>query len=122
MAEINNNIPNFGFKNIEKIEKQEPSDNVVAQNNQETVEQPTLAPPTDAYGRFQVKRANGGNIAQTIDETIALANSNPALMGCCEGVFDTVYNDLIAQGENPDDAYMQALFAEKELLEICPHN
>ena len=122
MAEINNNIPNFGFKKIEKIEKQEHSDAVVTPNNKEVEEKPTLAPISDAYGRSQVRRANGGNIPQTVNETVELMKTNPAICGCCEGVFDTVYNDLIAQGKNPDDAYMQALFAEEELLEICPHN
>ena len=121
MAEINNNIPNFGYKKIEKIDKQEPAGKVSAQENKPQ-EEKTYAPDLGILGRSQVKRANGGNIAKTIDETVAIAKNNPALMYCCGGMFDTIYNDLIAQGKNPDDAYMQALLAEEELLEICPHN
>lgn len=120
MAEINNNIPSFGYKKIEKIDKPEQIEKPVEQENKQ--EQQTYAPDPGVLGRSQVRPAKGANIAKTIDETVALADRNPALMGCCEGVFDTVYNDLIAQGKNPDDAYMQALYAEEALLEICPHN
>ena len=121
MAEINNNIPNFGFKKIDKISTAEPTMPASTDVDTQAPEQ-TIVPDPGVLGRSQVKRANGGNIQKTIDETVALANNNPALMGCCEGVFDTIYNDLIAQGINSDDAYRKALLAEEELLEICPHN
>lgn len=121
MAEINNNIPNFGLKKIDKIYTAEPTESVIPQHTEPPTE-PTYAPDPGVLGRSQVKRANGGNIAKTVDETVDIAKNNPALMCCCESVFDTVYNDLIAQGKNSDDAYMQALLAEEELLEICPHN
>lgn len=121
MAEINNNIPNFGFKKIDKISTAEPTMPASTDVDTQAKEQ-TIVPDPGVLGRSQVKRANGGNISKTIDETCNIANNNPALMGCCEGVFNTVYNDLVAGGMNESDAYMQALLAEEELLEICPHN
>lgn len=121
MAEINNNIPNFGFQRIEKVHSQEPTDKVVAQNN-EIAEEPTYAPDPGILGRSQVKPAKGGNITKTIEETVALAKNNPALMSCGEGIFDARYNDAIARGLTTDEAYMEALFAEEALLEIYPHN
>ena len=121
MSEINNNIPNF---RINKIDRHTVEPTTLFEESPEPTEptEPSVVPDPGVLGRSQVKRANGGNIAKTIDETVAIAKNTPALMCCCEGIFDTVYNDLIAQGKNPDDAYMQALLAEEELLEICPHN
>ena len=122
MAEINNNnIPSFGYKKIEKIEKPELPEKIIEQENKPKETQQYVQ-DTGVLGRSQVRPANGGNIPQTVNETVELMKTNPAICGCCEGVFDTIYNDLIAQGKNPDDAYMKALFAEEELLEICPHN
>ena len=121
MAEINNNIPNFGYKRIEKIDKQEQTEKAIEQENKPK-EKPQYAPDTGVLGRSQVRPANGGNIAKTVEEAVELSTKNPALMCCCEGIFETVYKDLVAQGKNPDDAYMQALLAEEELLEICPHH
>ena len=121
MAEINNNIPNFGFKKVETPNIAPEPTPPTAPTTPEAPE-PTVMPDPGVLGRSQVRPANGGNIVKTIDETVAIAKNNPAIMRCCEGMFDTIYNDLIAQGKNPDDAYMQALLAEEELLEICPHN
>ena len=123
MAEINNNIPSFGYKKINNnIEKPTTIDKSVVPEDEIKKDKPAYTPAAETIGRSQVRPANGGNIAKTVDETVAIAKNNPAIMCCCGGMFDTIYNDLIAQGKNPDDAYMQALLAEEELLEICPHN
>ena len=121
MAEINNNIPNFGFKKVETPNiAPEPTPPTVPTTSE--APEPTVMPDPGVLGRSQVKRANGGNIVKTIDETVSIAKNNPALMGCCEGIFNTVYNDLVEGGMNEADAYMQALLAEEELLEMCPHH
>lgn len=123
MAEINNNIPSFGYKSINNnIEKPAPIEKDIAPEKENKKEQPAYVPAADTLGRSQVRPANGGNIAKTVEETAALANSNPAIFGCCEGLFETIYKDLIAQGINPDDAYYKALSAEEEFLGIVPHN
>ena len=121
MAEINNNIPNFGYKKIEKIEKQEPAGKVIEQENKPQ-EEKTYAPDPGILGRSQVKRANGGNITKSVDEAVKLMQENPALCGCSEGIFDNAYQDAIARGKTTDEAYFEALMAEEAILEICPHN
>lgn len=39
-----------------------------------------------------------------------------------EGVFSTVYADLLESGMNESDAYMRARAEEEELLEYCPRH
>ncbi len=123
MAEINNNIPNFGYnKKVERINNQE-----LPTGQEEVVQQPeqtevNYVPDTGVLGRSLVKPSNGANIAKTIDETVHIATSKPEILTGSEGVFDSIYKDLIEQGKNPDDAYYEALMAEEAFLEICPHN
>lgn len=122
MAEINNNnIPSFGYKKIEKIDKQEPIEKVIDKENKQK-KQPTYTPDPGVLGRSQVRPANGGNIPKSVEETVHLMKTNPAICGCSEGVFDNAYSDAIARGKTPDEAYMEALMAEEAMLEICPHN
>ena len=71
MAEIKNNVQNFGYKRIEKIDKQEPIEKPIEQENKPKEDQ-TYTPDPGVLGRSQVKRANGGNVAKTIDETVEL--------------------------------------------------
>ncbi len=123
MAEINNNIPSFGYKSINNnIEKPAPIEKDIAPENENKKEKPAYVPAADTLGRSQVRPANGGNIAKTVEETVHLMKTNPAICGCSEGVFDNAYSDAIARGKTPNEAYMEALMAEEAMLEICPHN
>ncbi len=122
MTEINNNIPNFGHK-IDKIEN---SNNKHKEENQvksDTKDKGTnYIPDTGILGRSQVKNARGANISKSVDETIALAENNPVLLGCSEELFESLYKDFIATGMEPDEAYVKALLGEQELLEIAMNN
>lgn len=122
MAEINNNIPNFGYKKVERVNNQETPVVQEATTEQAEHTEQTYTPDTGVLGRSLVKKSNGANIAKTIDETVNLANSKPEVMCGCESVFDSIYNDLIESGKNPDDAYFEALMAEEAFLEICPNH
>lgn len=123
MAEINNNIPNFGYnKKIERVNNQElPIEQEEVVQKQEQVET-NYVQDTGVLGRSLIKPSNGANIAKTIDETVSIASSKPEILTGSEDVFDSIYKDLIEQGKNPDDAYYEALMAEEAFLEICPHN
>lgn len=122
MSEINNN--NFGKYNIPKqIDlKQMRENQPKGVQAGSSAEEPVLVPDTGVLGRSLVKPSNGANISKTVDETVALMQQNPDILGCSEGVFDFIYNDLIAQGKNPDDAFFSALMAEEEFLKLKPHN
>ena len=123
MAEINNNIPSFGYKKINNnIEKPTTIDKSVVPEDEIKKDKPAYTPAAETIGRSQVRPANGGNIAKTVDETVHLMKTNPAIFGCSEGVFNNAYSDAIARGKTPNEAYMEALMAEEAMLEICPHN
>jgi hypothetical protein len=123
MAEINNNIPSFGYKKINNnIEKPAQVEKGVMPEDEIKKGNSAYTPAAETIGRSQVRPANGANIAKTVEETIELATNNPALMGCCEGIFCSKYNDYIQSGMNESDAYMKALMAEEELLGIYPRN
>jgi len=122
MAEINNNIPTFG-RNIEKLdnfhkEQKSKSPNINEPNKKDM----KYIPDTGVLGRSQVKSTKGGDVQRSVDEAVLLAQKNPALMCGCESVFDCIYRDCLAQGMNESDAYMKALLAEEEFLQVGSAN
>ncbi len=120
MAEINNNIPNFGHK-IEIIKH---PDELTAKNSTPEDEilknEPERNEITDTgvLGRSQVKTTRGGDISRSTDEAAELAEHNPALLYGCEEIFNSLYEDYLEAGMEPSEAYMKALFGEQELLNI----
>ncbi len=118
MAEINNNIPSFS-RNIEKVEakKTKEADKSLHNESEMSKDAPYIQ-DTGVLGRSQIKKANGANIAKSVDEAVLLASKNPVLLGSSESMFNTMYEDFIAQGMEPSDAYMKALLAEEEFMEL----
>ncbi len=121
MAEINNNIPKFG-RNIERIENFNKESIIPETSTGEKNKPMEYIPDTGVLGRSQVKSTKGGNIQKSVDEAVLLASKNPALMCGCESVFDCIYKDLLAQGMKESDAYMKALLAEEEFLQVGSAN
>ena len=118
MAEINN-IPNFGINNNKKVENKNNKDAVAPQIpiEEECVEHQYVQ-DTGVLGRSQVKCAKCGDIAKSVDEAIALAKSNPTLLSASESMFDTIYHDFKEQGMEESEAYLRALLAEEEFMEL----
>lgn len=118
MAEINNNIPNFG-RNIEKIEKQTKDSQIPKIPADADKNKPLdYIQDTGVLGRSQIRKSNGGNIAKSVDEAVSMAQKHPALLCGCESMFDHMYHTFIEQGMEPSEAYEKALLAEEEFMEI----
>lgn len=118
MTEINNNIPNFGIKNIDKVEKTgkaSPAEEVAVEKE----EQQKYVPDTGVLGRSQVKALKGGNISQSVDLAVEMAKNKPVLMQSGESLFNSIYNDLVERGMEPSEAYMNALMAEDEFYALA---
>lgn len=115
MAEINNNIQNFGI-NTDKIGSRKNSEPVKEAAIQEESKEHNYVPDTGVLGRSQIKNVHGSDIQKSVDEAVSLAKNNPALMGCSEGIFDYLYKDYINNGMDSSEAYMKALLAEEEFL------
>jgi len=84
-------------------------------NNKEIIKDETTkkeyTPDTGVLGRSQVKSAKGGNITQSINET--LKQSEPVIL-LKDGIFEEAYNEFIADGLSKDEAFIAALaFTEK---------
>lgn len=118
MAEINNNIPNFS-RNIEKVETKKTKEPDKSVANENEIQKDTYyVQDTGVLGRSQIKSANGANISKSVDEAVSLASKNPVLLGSSESMFNSMYEDFISQGMEPSDAYMKALLAEEEFMEL----
>ena len=118
MAEINN-IPNFGINNNKKVENLNNKEVVVPQPLvEEECTEHKYVQDTGVLGRSQVKCAKCGDIAKSIDEAVSLAKNNPTLLTASESMFDTMYKDFKARGMEESEAYMRALLAEEEFMEL----
>lgn len=120
MAEINNN--NFvkytvGNKPIEVNNK----DKEVQQQPQVKEEgtEPKYVPDTGVLGRSQVKSAKGGDITKSVDDAIKMVKEHPALVEAGEVVFDSIYEQFLADGLSEADAYAQASLAVDEFCQIA---
>lgn len=118
MTEINNNISSFG-RNVEKVEVPEKDCKIPCSEKIEEGRQAEYVPDTGVLGRSQVKRANGGNIAKSVDEAVALAKDNPALLCGCESIYNCLYKDFLEQGDDPAEAHIKALLAEEEFYKCA---
>lgn len=122
MTEIGKNIGNYGY-NIEKIGKKTPADikdNAKEQKTDEAAEY-KYAPNSGVLGRSQVNASNGANITKSVNEAVAIATKRPDILQGSECIFDSVYQNLIENGMDESDAYLQALMAEEEFLGVA-HN
>ena len=126
MAEINNNIPKFGY-NIEKIDN---SKNKTPDINHVEVqagsEEKQYVPDTGILGRSQIKNPKGSDVTRSVDETIALCEKYPQIMECGDELFDTfgdelfdtLYEQFLADGMDASEAYTKASLAMEEFVEI----
>lgn len=119
MAEINNNISNFGI-NGKKVENNKLNKELQPQLQvkEEGLEQ-KYVPDTGILGRSQVKSAKGGDITKSVDDAIKMVKEYPELVEAGEVVFDSIYEQFLADGLSPADAYAQASLAVDEFCEIA---
>ncbi len=123
MTEINGNIPNFGL-NAGKVEPKKGKETLVQKNNENNDQdkKASYIQDTGILGRSQVMKTRGGDITKSVDEAVNIAEKNPALLCGCETLFNDIYKDFIEQGMDETDAYMNALIAEEEFLQIGAAN
>ena len=76
-------------------------------------------PDTGVLGRSQVKSAKGGDITKSVDDAIKMVKEHPELVEAGEVVFDSIYEQFLADGLSPADAYAQASLAVDEFCEIA---
>ncbi len=114
MTEINN-IPGFGYN---------PENNRVKHIKEvsnipeaETAARSVVQDP-GVLGRSQVKSAKGTDITKSVDDAVALAKGNPALLEACDDLYESIYQDKIKEGMTETQAHEFALMAEGELLDI----
>lgn len=119
MAEINNNIPKFGYNKIDKVEKNnKPVDATQANVSQEASEQHYVQ-DTGVLGRSQIKNAKGTDVTKSVDDAVKLAEKYPQLLECGDDLFDSLYEQFIADGLEPSDAYAKASIAMEEFSDIA---
>lgn len=117
MTEINGNIPNFGL-NIGKVEPKKEKE-ILKQQNIDNEQQQTYIQDTGVLGRSQVVRTRGGDITKSVDEAVNLAKNHPELLDGGDVVFESVYNTFVEQGMDEADAYLNALSAQSEFMDIA---
>ena len=117
MAEINNNIPNFGPK-VDKINKKETQRYSQPENKIEDIKQNEYVPDTGVIGRSQIKAKNN-DISKSVMDAVNLAKSNPALLKGSETIFEKLSEEYTKQGMQPSEAYEKALIAEEEFLAMA---
>ena len=111
MAEVNNNIPNFG-RNIEKVDSRNNTvqkEHVIKEENDKN-----YVPDTGVLGRSQVKET-----VSSADEAVMMLKKNPHVMEASDKIFDIIYKKYIDEGLDPSQAYLNALEAQKEFVAIA---
>ena len=66
---------------------------------------------------FDLDKISKWDIKEIKESALDITKNKSSKMPCGEGVFNTAYNEMVESGMNPDDAYMQALSIEDEMLE-----
>lgn len=118
MAEINNNIPKFGY-NIEKIDnKNNKAADVTPSEVQKEVSGQQYVPDTGVLGRSQIKNPKGADVSRSVDEAVLLAEKYPQLLNCGDELFDVLYEQFVAEGMDEAEAYAKASVAMEEFVEI----
>lgn len=118
MAEINNNITKFGY-NIEKIDNNKNKIQDTTHTDMQTgAEEIQYVPDTGILGRSQIKNQKGSDVTRSVDETIALCEKYPQIMECGDELFDTLYEQFLADGMDASEAYTKASLAMEEFVEI----
>ena len=75
-------------------------------------------PDTGILGRSQIKNQKGSDVTRSVDETIALCEKFPQIMECGDELFDSLYEQFLADGMEPHEAYAKASLAMEEFVEI----
>lgn len=118
MAEINNNIPKFGY-NIEKIDNK---NNKIAESISPEIQQEAqehqYVPDTGVLGRSQIKNTKGADVSKSVDEAVMLAEKYPQLLECGDELFDVLYEQFVADGMEESEAYSKASLAMEEFCDI----
>ena len=115
MSEINNNIPNYGFKTDRIEAKIDNSPKQSAETPKEDVENNYVL-DTGVLGRSQINSPRGGNIEKSVNEAVDMAKNQPVKMGASEAVHDMLFQQYKNAGLSESDAYLKALLAEEEFL------
>lgn len=119
MKEINNNIPNYGYK-IDHIDTKKEiaakTENKIVKDTEEYQYVP------DTVGRSQVHYLKGGNIEKSVEEAVDIAENEPEVLLACENMYESLYQKYINEGCNEIDAAIKAMFGEEELREIIMAN
>lgn len=120
MAEINNN--NFvkypvGNKPID-VNNKDKEVQPQPQVKEDGLEQ-KYVPDTGVLGRSQVKSAKGGDITKSVGDAVKMITEHPELVEAGEVMFDSIYEQFLADGLNPTDAYAQAALAVDEFCQIA---
>ncbi len=118
MTEINGNISKFGL-NLGKVEPKKGKEILKQQNNEIENEQHSYIKDTGVLGRSQVVKSKGGDINKSVDEAVFLAQNHPELLEGCDIVFESAYNTFKDQGMEDADAYINALAAQTEFMDIA---
>ena len=121
MTEINNNIPNFGHK-IEKINKEAQKPKHTISDKKGSKSSTEYVADTGVLGRSQVKTGKGADIAKSVDEAVALAKNHPGMLYSCDKCFTRLYKTYLAEGMTESDAYIKAMMAEEEFMDIAQHH
>ena len=120
MAEINNNS-NYvkypiGKKPIEITNKDK---EVQQQPTQQEPQERSYVPDTGVLGRSQVQCPKcGGDITASVNEAVALAQSNPGLLLGCDKIYESIFQGLLAEGLSETEAHKKALACEEEFMNI----
>ena len=118
MAEINNNIPKFGY-NIEKIDSNKnKTPDIIPSEAQAGFEEQSYVPDTGVLGRSQIKNPKGSDVTRSVDEAITLCEKYPQIAECGDDFFDVLYEQFISDGMEPAEAYTKASMAMEEFVEI----
>ena len=118
MTEINKSIVNYGY-GLDKIEKQPKKEQPKRENNEANKsDEQKYTPDTGVLGRSQVNSSSGANIAKSVDEAVALASKRPQILTSSDEMFNSIYQKLISEGMDESEAYLQAIMAEDEFLNL----
>lgn len=123
MAEINNNLPKYVINNTERTID---TKNIQPENTRKKdidiksgePKKTKYIPDTGVLGRSQIKNSKGADATRSVDEAITLCEKYPQIAECGDDFFDVLYEQFIADGMEPIEAYTKASMAMEEFVEI----
>ena len=118
MSEINNNMHNYGYGKIDRVEAKKEYDTKQQSENSKDADERKFVPDTGVLGRSQIHRIKGADIERSVDEAVDMAKTQPTRLSCSEKIFDTMFEHYLDSGMSEADAYTKALMDEEEFLDI----